>query len=92
MERLTVDTTGTGAGGLSETRYREDMANADHSNRGAGELPEELRDLTYDQATPEQIAQIREHMRAKLAAADARWTVADREQQRAAFLRRLDAA
>jgi len=66
------------------------MANADRLEPPA--LPDELRDLTYDQATPEQVAQIREYMRAKLAAADARRSPEESEQLRAAFLRRLDAA
>ena len=66
------------------------MGNADQP--GPQELPEELRGLTYDKATPEQVAQIREYMRAKVAAADARWTPEERERQRAEFLRRLDAA
>jgi hypothetical protein len=66
------------------------MADADQPE--PPELPEELRGLTYDQATPEQVAQIRAHMRAKLAAADERWTPEERRRQDAEFLRRLDAA
>jgi mono/diheme cytochrome c family protein len=68
------------------------MASPDRSQHAAPSLPDELRGLTYDQATPEQVAQVRAYMRAKLAAADARWTDEEREQQRIAFLRRLDAA
>jgi len=68
------------------------MATPDHSTEPTPTLPEELRGLTYDQATPDQVAQIRAYMRAKLAAADARWTPEEREQRRAEFLRRLDAA
>jgi hypothetical protein len=68
------------------------MANADHSNRRAVDLPEELRGLTYDRATPEQVAEVRDRMRAQLAAADERWTEEEREQRRAAFLDRLHAA
>jgi hypothetical protein len=60
------------------------MATSDHSA-----FPEELRGLTYDQATPEQVARTREHMRAQLAAADARWTPEEREQRRVAFLGRV---
>jgi hypothetical protein len=55
-------------------------------------LPDELRGLTYDEATPEQVARTREHMRTQLAAADARWTPEERERRRAAFLDHLDAA
>ncbi len=68
------------------------MASTDHSDPLVLSLPEELRGLTYDQATPEQVAQVRAHVRALLAAADARWTDEEREQRRAAFRRRLDAA
>ncbi|MFC0527231.1 hypothetical protein [Phytohabitans kaempferiae] len=68
------------------------MATPDRSAHPVPTLPDELRDLTYEQATPEQVDQIREHMRAELAAADERWTAEDREQQRNAFLRQLDAA
>jgi hypothetical protein len=68
------------------------MGTPDHSTRPAPELPDELRDLTYEQATPEQVARTREHMRAQLAAADARWTPEEREERRTAFLHRLDAA
>ena len=68
------------------------MGNVEQPNLPDATLPDALRGLTYDQATPEQVAQIREHMRAQLAAADARWTDEEREQQRAAFLRRLNAA
>lgn len=52
-------------------------------------LPEELHGLTYDQATPEQIAQIRAYWRARLAALDARWTPEEREQRREEFRRRV---
>jgi hypothetical protein len=68
------------------------MASADHSTPETAALPDELRGLTYDQATPEQVRQIREHMRAQLAALDAQWTPEQREQRRQAALRRLDAA
>jgi len=67
------------------------MATADHSAQPVPALPEGLRGLTYEQATPEQVAQAREHVRAQLAAADARWTSEEREQRRAAFLDRLNA-
>ena len=67
------------------------MASADHPAPQEPTLPEELRGLTYDRATPEQVAQVRAYIRAKLAAAD-RWTDEEREQRREAFLRRLDAA
>jgi hypothetical protein len=66
------------------------MATSD-STEPAPALPDELRGLTYEQATPEQVAQVRAHVRAMLAAAE-RWTDEEREQRRAAFLRRLDAA
>jgi hypothetical protein len=55
-------------------------------------LPDELRGLTYDQATPDQVAMTREHIRAQLADADAHWTSEERQQRRAAFLDRLNAA
>ncbi len=67
------------------------MATHDHSTPATA-LPDELHGLTYNQATPEQIAKTREHIRAQLAAADAQWTPEEREQRRAAFLDRLDAA
>jgi hypothetical protein len=67
------------------------MGTSDHSTEPAPALPDELRGLTYEQATPEQVAQVRAHVRAMLAAAE-RWTDEEREQRRAAFLRRLDAA
>ncbi|MGN9908416.1 hypothetical protein ACTMTJ_12800 [Phytohabitans sp. LJ34] len=68
------------------------MATQDHSTEPVPALPEELRGLTYEQATPEQVARVREHVRARLAAADARWTPEERERRHAAFLDRLDAA
>jgi hypothetical protein len=68
------------------------MANAEQSTPGAQTLPDELRGLTYEQATPEQVRQIREHVRAQLAALDARWTPEEREQRREELRRRLDAA
>ncbi len=67
------------------------MATPEHPTP-ATTLPDELRGLTYDQATPEQVRQVREHVRAQLAALDARWTPEEREQRRAAFLARLNAA
>jgi hypothetical protein len=68
------------------------MATPDHPTRPTPALPDELRGLTYDEATPEQVARAREYARARLAAADAQWTPEEREQRRAAFLDRLDAA
>jgi hypothetical protein len=43
------------------------MATSDHSAEPATTLPDELRGLTYEQATPEQVARIREYVRAQLA-------------------------
>ena len=68
------------------------MATPDHPTRPAPELPDELRGLTYDQATPEQVRQVREHVRAQLAALDAQWTQEQRQQRREELRRRLDAA
>jgi hypothetical protein len=68
------------------------MATPDHPARPAPELPDELRGLTYDQATPEQVRQVREHVRAQLAALDAQWTPEQRQQRREKLRRRLDAA
>ena len=68
------------------------MATPDHPTRPALALPDELRGLTYDRATPEQVAQAREYVRARLAAADEQWTPEEREQRRTAFLDRLNAA
>jgi hypothetical protein len=68
------------------------MATPDHPTRPAPTLPDELRGLTYDEATPEQVAQAREYVKAQLAAADAQWTPEEREQRRRAFLDRLNAA
>jgi hypothetical protein len=68
------------------------MATSDHSTEPAPTLPDELRGLTYEQATPEQVARTREYVRAQLAAADVRWTSKEREQRRAEFLDRLNAA
>jgi hypothetical protein len=68
------------------------MSTSDHSTEPAPTLPDELRGLTYEQATPEQVAQTREYVRARLAAADRRWTPEEREQRRAEFLDRLNAA
>ena len=68
------------------------MATSDHSTEPASTLPDELRGLTYDQATPEQVRQVREHVRAELAALDARWTPEERQQRREELRRRLDAA
>ncbi len=68
------------------------MANADQSVPRATDLPDDLRGLTYDRATPEQVRQIREHMRAQLAALDARWTPEQRQERREEIRRRLDAA
>jgi hypothetical protein len=68
------------------------MATSDHSTEPAPALPDELRGLTYDQATPEQVRQVREHVRAQLAALDAQWTPEERQQRREELRRRLDAA
>lgn len=68
------------------------MTSDQHSEPQATSLPEELRGLTYEQATPEQVARVREHVRAQLANADARWSEQEREQRRVAFLNRLNAA
>ena len=68
------------------------MASSDHSTEPVAALPDELRGLTYDQATPEQVRQVREHVRAELAALDARWTPEERQQRREELRRRLDAA
>ena len=68
------------------------MATSDHSTEPAPALPDELRGLTYDQATPEQVRQVREHVRAELAALDARWTPEERQRRREELRRRLDAA
>jgi hypothetical protein len=68
------------------------MATPDHPTRPAPELPDELRGLTYDRATPEQVRQVREHVRAQLAALDAQWTPEQRQQRRDELRRRLDAA
>jgi hypothetical protein len=48
--------------------------------------------LTYDNATPEQVAEARADARRKLAEADAYWTPERREQARRDFLARLDVA
>ncbi len=48
--------------------------------------------LTYDTATPEQVAEARAEARRKLAEADAHWTPERREQARQEFFARLDAA
>jgi hypothetical protein len=48
--------------------------------------------LTYDTATPEQVAEARAEARRKLAEADAYWTPERREQARREFLARLDVA
>ena len=68
------------------------MATSDHSTEPASTLPDELRGLTYDQATPEQVRQVREHVRAQLAALDAQWTPEERQQRREELRRQLDAA
>lgn len=68
------------------------MTGGRHSGPQVTRLPEELCGSTYEQATPEQVAQVREHMRAQPADADARWSEQEREQRRAAFLGRLNAA
>ena len=68
------------------------MADADHPIPQAAALPDELREMTYDQATPEQVHQVREHVRAQLAALDSRWTPEERQQRRTEFLRSLNAA
>jgi len=68
------------------------MATTDHSTEPGAALPDELRGLTYDQATPEQVRQVREHVRAQLAALDAQWTPEERQQRREELRRRLDAA
>jgi hypothetical protein len=68
------------------------MAGSGQADAGTTRLPDELRGLTYDQATPEQVARVREHVHAQLAAADARRTPEEREQRRAAFLDQLRAA
>jgi hypothetical protein len=64
------------------------MATSDHSDSPTGDP----NGVTYDRATPEQVAHVRKDMQARLAAADARWTPEEREQRRAAFLARLDTA
>ncbi|MBO0867827.1 MAG: hypothetical protein J2P15_04605 [Micromonosporaceae bacterium] len=66
------------------------MANADKPETPT--LPDELRGLTYDRATPEQVAQVRAYIRAKLAALDARWTPEEREQRRQELRRRFGLA
>jgi len=68
------------------------MATSDHSTEPAPPLPDELRGLTYDQATPEQVRQVREHVRAQLAALDAQWTPEERQQRREELRRQLNAA
>ena len=68
------------------------MATSDHSTEPASTLPDELRGLTYDQATPEQVRQVREHVRAQLAALDAQWAPEERQQRREELRRQLDAA
>jgi hypothetical protein len=68
------------------------MATPEHSAEQASTLPDELRSLTYDQATPEQVRQVREHVRAQLAALDAQRTPEERQQRREELRRRLDAA
>jgi hypothetical protein len=68
------------------------MASAEQSVPRATALPDDLHGLTYDQASPEQVRRVREHVRAQLAALDAQWTPEEREQRRVEFLRRLDAA
>jgi hypothetical protein len=70
----------------------EAMPTSDHSTEPAPALPKELRGLTYEQATPEQVARTREYVRAQLAAADASATPEERERRRADFLDRLNAA
>jgi hypothetical protein len=68
------------------------MASGDQSTPPAAALPDELRGLTYDRATPEQVRQIREHVRAQLAILDAQWTPEERRQRHEEVRRRLDAA
>lgn len=48
--------------------------------------------LTYDNATPQQVAEARAEARRKLAEADAHWTPERREQARQEFFARLDVA
>jgi len=50
------------------------MVTSDHLARPEPALPEELRGLTYDDATPEQVVQAREYVRAQIISADARMT------------------
>jgi hypothetical protein len=56
---------------LAQTSPIETMSDADQRE-----------ELTYDTATPEQVAQAREAARRKLAEADARWSRERREQLR----------
>jgi hypothetical protein len=67
------------------------MAAQDHPTPATA-LPDDLRGLTYGQATPEQVAQTREHMRAQLAAAYGQRSPEERQRRHAAFLDRLNAA
>ncbi|HLL66974.1 MAG TPA: hypothetical protein VK453_14905 [Micromonosporaceae bacterium] len=53
---------------------------------------ERAEQLTYGNATPEQVAEARERARRKLAEADAYWTPERREQAHQAFLARISAA
>jgi hypothetical protein len=48
--------------------------------------------LTYDTATPQQVAEARAEARRKLAKADAHWTPERREQARREFFARLNVA
>jgi hypothetical protein len=48
--------------------------------------------LTYDNATPEQVAEARAEARRKLAEADAYWTPERRKQAHREFVARLDVA
>jgi hypothetical protein len=48
--------------------------------------------LTYDTATPEQVAEARAEARRKLAEADAYWTPERRERARREFFARLNVA
>ncbi len=65
------------------------MASAEKSTPKVEALSEELRGLTYEKATPEQVRQVRQHVRAQLAALDAQWTPEQRHQRRAELRRQL---
>jgi len=54
-------------------------------------LPDDLRGLTYETATSEQTAAVRDHVRRQLADLDAYWTNERRVKAHEAFLARLRA-